>query len=222
MYSAYGTDAAKRRAWSPENAGNREIRTELVDTLVSALGPAMRGPLLDVGCGSGWLLRTFAGLGIPPAMLCGVDLLVDRVEVARRQLPEARIDCADARSLPFADGSFAVATLITVLSSVQRRDLRQTVLSEAARVAGSDGIVVTYDPRVPNPLNRRTALVRRNEARDAGLELRWSGTLTVLPALARRLGGTAPRTYRALASLPALRTHRLNVLQPQGTREAPR
>jgi len=222
VYSAYTADAAKRRAWSADNAGNREIRTELVDTLVSVLGPAMHGPLLDVGCGSGWLLRTFAGLGIAPEMLFGVDLLEHRVDVARRQVPQARIDCADARSLPFADGSFALVTLVTVLSSVESSDLRQTVLTEAARVAGSDGLVMTYDPRVPNPLNRQTALVRRTEAQDAGLETRWSGTLTVIPPLSRRLGRTAPRTYRALARLPALRTHRLNVLQSQGTREAPR
>jgi len=45
-------------------------------------------------------------------------------------------------------------------------------------------------------------------ARDNRLEA--SVALTLLPAVARRLGQLTPRLYPALAGCPALRTHRLS------------
>jgi ubiquinone/menaquinone biosynthesis C-methylase UbiE len=211
-YDAYRNSAAKQRAWAARNPGNRAIRAELIETLLSALGPAVSGPVLDAGCGSGWLLQTLAEGGIPPADLFGVDLLSERVDMAQRKLPGARIECMDAGALPFSDGFFSLVTMVTILSSLDSRAQRHLVLREVARVTARDGAIVVYEPRVPNPLNHRTALVRRVEAQDAGLNTHWSRSLTVVPALARRLGRLTPKGYPVLARIPLLRTHRLSVL----------
>jgi len=147
-----------------------------------------------------------------PLALFGIALLAVRVNVTQRNVPGARVQRADARALPFADGSFAVVTMVTVLSSLRSRAQRQRVLSEVARVTAPGGAVVVYEPRVPNPFNHRTALVRRGEAPAVGLQTHSSQTLTVIPPLARRLGRLTPKGYGLLARVPLLRTHRLSVL----------
>jgi hypothetical protein len=68
-------------------------------------------------------------------------------------------------------------------------------------------VILIWEPRIPNPLNRNTLLVDRRLLRhalpDLTLEVR---SLTLLPPLARRLG---PGAYHRLARVPALHTHRL-------------
>jgi 2-polyprenyl-3-methyl-5-hydroxy-6-metoxy-1,4-benzoquinol methylase len=49
-----------------------------------ALLPLARHRILEVGCGSGHFLREMAKWGAIPDRLTGIDLLEDRVTVARR------------------------------------------------------------------------------------------------------------------------------------------
>ncbi|HEV3074051.1 MAG TPA: class I SAM-dependent methyltransferase [Thermoanaerobaculia bacterium] len=71
-----------------------------------ALRPGER--LLDLGCGTGALLRELAVRGAPQR-LCGVDLSPAMVAVARARLPAAiRLAVADGAALPFPSGSFDV------------------------------------------------------------------------------------------------------------------
>jgi len=98
--------------------------------------------------------------------------------------------------------------LLTVLSSLPAARASR-VLGETRRVLRPGGLILVYEPRMPNVANRETRLVRRVELeRDSRLEA--SVALTLLPALARRLGQLTPRLYPALAACPALLTHRLS------------
>jgi SAM-dependent methyltransferase len=63
--------------------------------------------LLDVGCGVGLLLRAAQRRGV---LVAGVDTAADRLEVARWALPDADLREGDPDALPFADGTFDVAT----------------------------------------------------------------------------------------------------------------
>ncbi len=73
--------------------------------LLTAYGPATSPRrVLDVGCGTGRLLRA-AGARWPGADLVGVDAAAGMVEEARRLNPGARFENAAAESLPFPDGS---------------------------------------------------------------------------------------------------------------------
>ncbi len=77
------------------------------------------------------------------------------------------------------------------------------------RVLAPGGLLLVYEPRVPNPLNRHTLMVRDSDLDAAGIRSREQVSLTVLPALARRLGGRTEARYERLGRLPFLRTHRL-------------
>jgi hypothetical protein len=77
-------------------------------------------------------------------------------------------------------------------------------------VLAPDGVLLIWEPRVPNPFNRNTLLVSRSVLAGplAGMEVRTTST-TVLPPLARRLGRQTASLYPVLGRIPALRTHRL-------------
>jgi ubiquinone/menaquinone biosynthesis C-methylase UbiE len=85
------------------------------------------------------------------------------------------------------------------------------VLRECARVLAPGGRVLVYDVRRPNPANRATRRFDPAELAEAGLSVRSDAPLTVLPPLARRLGGATARAYPLLARVPPLLTHRFTV-----------
>lgn len=69
----------------------------------------VRGPVLDLGCGSGLMLRHL------PAGSVGIDLNPRNVERARRYAPHMRLERADAEALPFPDHSFQAVVCTEVL-----------------------------------------------------------------------------------------------------------
>lgn len=215
VYGTYAGSARKQRAWNADNPGNTAIRAELtaaVDALTDeALTRSTR--ILDLGCGTGWWLEHLAERPNLTAELHGIDALADRVALAQRRVPRAAIRLGDARRLPFHDRTVDAVFLFTVLSSMPGRDAVRRALDECRRVLAPDGTLVVWEPRVPNILNRHTRLVTRREFRQAlGPEIRIR-SLTLLPALARRLGRWTPAVYPALCRLPILRTHRVVVFR---------
>jgi hypothetical protein len=81
------------------------------------------------------------------------------------------------------------------------------------RVLAPGGLLLVYEPRVPNPFNRHTILLRDGDLDAAGASPREQSTLTLVPALARRLGSRTQARYERLAGVPLLRTHRLIACQ---------
>jgi ubiquinone/menaquinone biosynthesis C-methylase UbiE len=203
--------ARQRRAWSATNPGNQAIRAELLELVLDRAAPHLAGdaPVLDVGCGTGWLLAALAENGIAAERLHGIELSEERVEATRSRVAGADVRQGDARVLPFENDRFGLVTLVTVLSSVgPAADIRRCV-AEATRVLEPGGLLLCYEPRVPNPLNRRTRMVRLGGFRASGAPPTDVRSLTVVPALARTLTGRLPGAYDRLATLPFLRTHRL-------------
>lgn len=209
IYGRYSADERRARAWSAENAGNRQIRAELVAAALEWVGtPQTTGELVDIGCGSGWWVESLALRGAKPHQLYGLELLPHRAEAARRRIPGAHIVEGDAGRLPWESDRFRAATLFTVLSSMGSAEKQTQALKEAVRVLRPGGHLLIWEPRVLNPRNPDTRLVRLAALRDAlgsDLEVR---AITVLPALARRLGRLSG-AYPVLARIPLLRTHRL-------------
>jgi SAM-dependent methyltransferase len=206
VYTGYGRDARKQRAWSAENVGNAAMREEVLRTLFDLAGPWLGGEglVLDAGCGTGWWLGRLAREGLEPARLAGVDLLPERVRAAREHVPGARIVQGDLRRLPLTDGSCGAVLLFTVLSAMGSRADVRAALGEVRRVLAPGGVVAVWEPRVLTA-NRHTRLVGLGELReglDGELTVR---SLTLAPPLARRVG----RMYGVLAGVPLLRTHRL-------------
>jgi SAM-dependent methyltransferase len=211
IYGRYRRSARRRRAWAADNPGNRTIREELLQAVLDAAGPelATGGEVLDVGCGTGFWLAALTDRGIDPDRLVGVDVLPERVSAARSRAPGASVHEADARSLPFDDGRFAAVLLFTVLSSLASAADVRLALAEARRVLWPGGLLLCYESRLANPLNRRVRGVRGEDLDAAGIAPRVERRLTLFPPLARRLGGRTDALYARLARLAPLRTHRL-------------
>jgi ubiquinone/menaquinone biosynthesis C-methylase UbiE len=211
VYSQYARSRRKQRAWAADNPGNAAIRGELLDHLLQLAGPAFEGTgaILDAGCGRGWWLRALIEAGVEPGRLHGIDIQPERVTAARETAPGAEVQVGDARNLRVPDESFAVVLQLTLLSSLGSHRAIREALGEGMRVLAPGGMLLVYEPRVPNPLNRHTLLLRDDDLDAVGLTPRQQLSLTLVPALARRLGRRTDDRYQRLARLPFLRTHRL-------------
>lgn len=193
------------------------IRAELVDAVLPLVLRAITedsAELLDLGCGTGWWLQTLSREREFTAALHGIDVLPERIESARGRLQSASLLVGDVRDLPYPKERFSAVTAFTVLSSLAGNDDVEKALSEAWRVLTPGGVLVIWEPRIENPMNRFTLLVtprlvRRalplDEARVA-LEAR---RMTLFPPLARRLGRRTRVLYPRLAAVPLLCSHRL-------------
>jgi ubiquinone/menaquinone biosynthesis C-methylase UbiE len=218
VYSQYARSRRKRRAWAADNPGNAAIRGELLDHLLRLAGPEIAGSggILDVGCGRGWWLRALIEAGVEPGRLQGIDIQPERVTAARDAAPGVDVQVGDARNLRVADESFTVVLQLTLLSSLGSHRAIREALGEGMRVLAPGGLLLVYEPRVPNPLNRHTLLLRDEDLEAAGVTPRQQVSLTLLPAVARRLGRRTQERYERLARLPFLRTHRLIVCRAPG------
>jgi ubiquinone/menaquinone biosynthesis C-methylase UbiE len=193
----------------------RRERERELERLLRAAGRLPLGArrVLDVGCGTGEILAGFVAWGARPENLYGVDLLAERVRRARENHPELTFQEANAESLPFGDGYFEVVVLFTVFTSILDSGMARNLSREADRVLGPGGVIAWYDFRLNNPLNRHVRGVSRRKIRRLfpGFALRLK-PVTLLPPLARRLGGLTGALYPALSALPFLRSHYLGVL----------
>lgn len=139
---------------STERASSYEQWYETTGRRASLLERRLLGHLLDgfgdiasaleVGCGTGHFSRWLAGDRRVEAV--GADRSLPMLLEARR-LGMARIVDGDGCSLPFADGSFDVVLLVTVLEFVG--DPR-TVLREAARVSRRGLVIGALNRRSPH------------------------------------------------------------------------
>jgi ubiquinone/menaquinone biosynthesis C-methylase UbiE len=187
------------------------MRAEVLAKLLRLAGPEIdgSGPILDDGCGRGWLLQALIEAGVEPERVQGIDIQPERVVAARQAVPGAEIAVGDSRNLRFPDNGFAVVFQLTLLSSLGSHRAIREALGEGMRVLAPAGLLLIYEPRVPNPLNRYTLLIRNSDLRAAGVTPTEQLSLTVVPALARRLGARTQERYQRLARLRFLRTHRL-------------
>lgn len=114
-------------------------RAFLADVAVPA-----EASVLDVGCGTGVLTRTLAGLpGV--GRVVGVDPAPSLLAKARQlgeHLPNVAFQEADGRALPFADGEFDVVVFDSTLSHVPDPE---EALAEAFRVTRPGGALAVFD-----------------------------------------------------------------------------
>jgi ubiquinone/menaquinone biosynthesis C-methylase UbiE len=110
-----------------------------------AVGMAAPAVVLDIGCGTGRLLRS-AHARWPYARLIGVDPSRGMLDVARRLTPDADFYSAEAEALPLPDGTVDLA--LSTISAHHWRD-QAAGIREAARVLRPGGRFVLADAAPP-------------------------------------------------------------------------
>ena len=117
----------------------------LASRFAAVVGQADRHSILDVGCGTGQSRRVYRARA---ARYTGVDLALGALALARRRAPDADWLRADALALPWADGSFDVVALSSVLHHLHDP---VRALAEARRVLRPGGWVFAFDPNLRHP-----------------------------------------------------------------------
>ena len=180
-----------RRATTYETSREQGYLFDRVQRIVLNLAKTQRSPeaILDVGCGTGRLLRK-AKEEWPHARLIGVDAAEKMIEQAKQLFPQAEFHFAMAESLPLPDASIDLT--FSTLSFHHWTDQTKGVC-EVARVLRSQGRFVLADIVPPFGLSFFTRHFKRNNPEkmretfaEAGLNVelqqrpwRWSRFLVV-------------------------------------------
>ncbi len=215
-YQGYA-ESGKFATWSTSNAGNiyayRE-RQAALSTLLYTYGfmPLTHRHILDVGCGMGGILANFVQWGADPDHLVGIDLLEERIALAKKRHPNLRFELANAERLQFEDQSFDLVLYFTVFSSILDDAMAYNVAAEGARMLKSGGAVIWYDFRYPS-YNQNTRPMRRQDIQRLfpGFTLHLR-SITLAPPISRRLGRLTNLLYPSLTVIPLLRTHYLGLI----------
>lgn len=171
--------------------------------------------ILEIGCGSGFWLREFIKWGVPPECITGVDLLSDKVSIARQLCPErVRIECGSATKLEFPSGCFDLILQSTVFSSVLDPTTKQQIASEMLRVVKVDGALLWYDFHMNNPRNPDVQGIKKQEIfrlfPGCRIDLR---RITLAPPLSRLLAPYSLWTCYLLERCKLFNTHYFGVIR---------
>ena len=167
--------------------------------------------LLEVGCGAGGNLLELLRLGFAPQHLSGIELLPERLALARSVLPEAvRLNGGDALQAEVAPQSLDIVFVSTVFSSLLDDAYQQRLADTLWAWLKPGGAVLWYDFIVDNPRNPdvRGVPLRRLRALFPHGTIRHR-RVTLAPPLARALARVHAGLPGLLNLLPPLRTHRL-------------
>ena len=171
--------------------------------------------VLEVGCGAGGNLLELLRIGFAPQLLAGVELLPERLALARQVLPAAvTLWGGDASALAVEPASRDIVFQSTVFSSLLDDAFQQQLADAMWRWVAPGGGVLWYDFTVDNPRNRGVrgvplARVRQLFPRAA----LWHRRVTLAPPIARAVCRLHPALYPVFNALPLLRTHQLVWLQ---------
>ena len=152
--------AFHRRSATYENSRRQSVIFDRIQKIVLDLAKNGKKPegILDVGCGTGRLLRKVKAQW-PDARLIGVDPAEGMIQQASQLLPDAEFHVAMAESLPLPDASVDVA--FSTLSFHHWSDQAKGV-SEIARVLRSQGRLLLADIMMPSGLSIISRHFKRN------------------------------------------------------------
>ncbi len=214
--------AATRNGSRNSNAYERRAILERNELLLRILGErgidTLRGKkILDLGCGGGSLLRHLFDFGAQPEDCLGIDLLAERLHIAKHLSPNLSLVLGSGAQLPFPDSSFDIAFQSLLFTSVLDPQIKQAIASEIRRTTRKGGLLVWYDFIYNNPRNSKVRGVGRGEIHELFPDCRlqfWRVTLA--PPIGRIAIRVSPFLYQALAQLPFLRSHYLCLAEKTG------
>jgi ubiquinone/menaquinone biosynthesis C-methylase UbiE len=171
--------------------------------------------ILEIGCGTGLWLQEFIRWGARPENIVGIDLLPERIAVAKQRCPAAvTLECRNAATLSYPNAAFDLVLQSTVFTSILDPAMRQCIAAEMLRVLKPNGFVLWYDFHVNNPRNPDVCGVRKNEIRKLfpGCQIHLR-RITLAPPIGRIVGRYSPLLYQLLSRTKILCTHYLGLIQ---------
>lgn len=147
-------DADRFQRFWEEQARTYDARVSFLERRFMAesrrwLGPRASGDILEVGVGTGATLPYYPAGSQVTAVEWSPAMVAQARDKARRLGIHARIEVADAMSLPFADDCFDTVVATYTLCCIPDE---QVALSEAARVLRPGGVLLLADHVVSTSL----------------------------------------------------------------------
>lgn len=175
---------------------------------------AMR--IADIGCGEGRWLLEFLQWGAVSANLYGIDLLPERIAVARKRLEGANLIQGDACRLPWDDDSFDIVTQFVVFSSVLNPSVRFRMAKEMLRVLRPGGHILWFNARRNNPRNPAVRGITKQQIQTLfpGCAVRCVKAIPV-PPVGRAVARRSWLAALALEKVPFACTHLVALITPQ-------
>jgi ubiquinone/menaquinone biosynthesis C-methylase UbiE len=170
--------------------------------------------ILDIGCGTGGTLRRFIDYGAKPENLYGIDLLEDRIEVAKELHPKINFIWGNAENLPYPDEFFDIVMQFTVFTSILDTEMKRKIASEMIRVLKNDGMIIWYDYHINNPQNPDVRGVKRKEIYELfpNYEIVLKH-VTLAPPITRKIAPFSFILCSILEKIPFLCTHYLGIIR---------
>jgi len=153
------------------NKENRDKVQSVLKTLISRTSEGEKSKLLDMGCGTGFIIDLVVDL---VASIEGVDITEDMMRLIDTSSGKVNLTIAPVEALPFEASDFDIVTAYSFLDHLL--DYRQA-LSEAYRVLKPGGLFYSG----LNPNRGFTQMLQRIENTDRGDSLP--------PAIAREIKG---------------------------------
>jgi ubiquinone/menaquinone biosynthesis C-methylase UbiE len=204
LRAVYGKrEGTKKHLYNPLDIGAFYLQTSRDKALTQMLRTFLRHSgcslselhILEVGCGTGGVLRSLISWGAQPKNLAGVDVLEERIRLARQLSPNICFLVADAQRLPFMNESWDMVLLFTVISSVPDRSIQSQIASEVLRVLKPRGAILWYDFWL-NPLNSDTVGITRSRVQELFPGCRpMLKRVTLAPPLARRVARVSQHPF---------------------------
>jgi ubiquinone/menaquinone biosynthesis C-methylase UbiE len=171
--------------------------------------------ILEVGCGSGELLRRFLEYGALPTNLSGIDLMAHRIELARYLHPAIDWRVGSAHRLPYPDASFDLVMCFALFSSILSESLRLKIAEEMWRVRKPGGLILLHDFMYSNPRNpavrgiTRQQIVRLFNRQGAAFDFR---RIVLAPPISRVVASYAYWLAFTLEQLKIVNTHTVGII----------
>ncbi len=164
--------------------------------------------VLDVGCGSGAWLSFLITLGFRPENLRGVEILEERANRSRENLPAAT-EIAYESFAGYREGDFDLILFSVVFSSILRSEQRIEMARTAVKKLRVDGAIIVFDFVYDNPKNPDVKRVTRREIERyfLGCSILLERSALLAPPIARLACRVHPCLYHLL-NVPILRSHR--------------
>ena len=149
-----------------------------------------------------------------PENLFGIDLLEDRVAIARNLNPNINFECGNAETLPYESLCFDIVIQCTMFTSILDPKMKINVANEMIRVLRTDGFIIWYDYHVNNPWNPDVRGIKKNEIAQLFPECKfWMKRITLAPPLASLISPFSFILADLLEKVPFFCTHYIGLIK---------